>query len=437
MRIIRTTLFVFLVATLLHTALFAQTHPISKFPDAAATDPNALGWMKGFPPPPAKTVKISNYSNYFFPRTRWSFSHWRELYPTKNVFRGTGPVAPIESALINLDELSFKDTIGNELTWRISLDMTYTDGILVLHKGKIVYEKYFGALSFEKPHIAFSVTKSFIGTLAAMYIAEGKLDPAATVSQYVPELQETGFGDATVQQLLDMTTGVQFSEAYGDPRADITRYSDSGSPMTACPGYKGAKTYYEYLTTLKKAGPHGEAFGYKTANTEVLSWILKRVSGQSLADLLSETVWSKIGAEQDAFFAVDTVGTEHTGGGLNTSLRDLARFGEMMRLNGRYNGRQIVPAAAIEDICRGGDKEKFARAKYSAYQGWSYHNMWWITHNEHGAYMALGMHGQNIYIDPKAQMVIVRYASNPIAGSSAINTVTVPAYMAVAKYLLR
>ena len=437
MRILRLALLVFLAATLFQTTALAQAPQVQKIPDAAATDPNTLGWMQGFPPPAGKTIQYADIGFYTFPKTRWSFSHWREFMPTKNVFRGFGPAKPLTGAARDLDAIAFQDMKGNPLTWRKSLDLNYTDGILVLHKGQVVYEKYFGALSPEKPHIAISVTKSFVGTLAAMLAAQGKLDPAAPVIQYLPELKDTAFGDATVRQAMDMTTGVKYSEVYTDPNAEIWEYSRAGSPMTGCPGYKGAKTYYEFLMDLKKEGAHGEVFAYKTVNAEVLAWIVKRVSGKSLSDLLSESVWSKIGAEQDAYFQVDTVGTEQGGGGLNTALRDLARFGEMMRQNGYYNGQQIIPAAAIEDIRRGGSKEQFVKAKYATLPGWSYRNMWWISHNEHGVYMARGIHGQNIYIDPKAEMVIVRYASNPMAGNAANDPVTLPAYMAVAKYLMQ
>ena len=437
MKIFKMVLFVFLTMLFLQTTALAQTPQIPKFLDAAASDPNKLGWMQGFPPAPEKTMWYADSSFYMFPKSRWSFSHWREFVTTKNVFRGFGPAKPLKAALQDLDGLTFKDMMGNSLTWQKSLDLNYTDGILVLHKGKVIYEKYFGALSPEKQHIAFSVTKSFVGTLAAVLMAQGKLDPQAAVIQYIPELKNTAYGDATVRQVMDMTIGVKYSENYADPKAEIWDYSRAGSHLTGCPGYKGPKTYYEFLADLKKEGAHDEVFAYKTVNAEVLAWIVKRISGKSLSDLLSETVWSKIGAEQDAYFQVDTVGTEQGGGGLNTTLRDLARFGEMMRLNGQFNGQQIIPVAAIEDIRQGGNKEKFAKAKYPTLPGWTYRDMWWISHNEHGAYMARGIHGQNIYIDPKAEMVIVRYASNPMAGNAWNDPVTLPAYMAIAKYLMK
>lgn len=393
--------------------------------------------MQGFPPAPDKTIRFDNGSFYRFPAWRWSFSNIRELVPTKNVWRGDGPVVPLPRAERNLDGVPFTGMTGKPMTWGQCLARNYTDGILVMHKGKVVYEKYFGVLEPQKPHQAFSVTKSFVGTLAALLVEEGKFDPAALVTKYIPELKGTAYDDATVRQVMDMTVGVQYSENYADPKAEVYDYARAGGMLPAGPNYQGPKTYYEFLVKLKKEGNHDEAFAYKTVNAEILAWIVKRVSGKSLAALLSDTIWSKMGAEYDAYFWVDSVGTESGGGGLNTALRDLGRFGEMMRLNGYYNGQQIIPAAVVEDIRRGGNKAYFAKVGYATLPGWSYRNMWWVSHNEHGAFMARGIHGQNIYIDPKAEMVIVRYASFPIAGNVANDPFTLPAYMAIAKYLMQ
>ncbi len=164
----------------------------------------------------------------------------------------------------------------------------------------------------------------------------------------------------------------------------------------------------------------------------MLAWILRRASNQSLADLLSEKIWRRIGAEQDAYFMVDRIGTESGGGGLNTVLRDLARFGETMRNDGRAaNGQQAIPKAVVEDIRRGGDPAKFEKAGYALLKGWSYRDMWWVTNNPHGAYMARGIHGQSIYVDPKAEMVIVRYAAHPVAANGANDPLTLPAFQAM------
>ena len=168
----------------------------------------------------------------------------------------------------------------------------------------------------------------------------------------------------------------------------------------------------------------------------MLGWVIARVTGRSVSQLLSERIWRHLGAEQDAYFTVDSIGTPFAGGGLNTGLRDLARFGEMLRNNGRFNGQQILPRAVVDDIRGGGDKAAFAKAGYALLPGWSYRNMWWVTHNPHGAFMARGVHGQRIYVDPKAEMVIVRYASHPVASNSANDPVTIPAFEALGRLLV-
>jgi CubicO group peptidase (beta-lactamase class C family) len=424
-----------MLAAILTISASAQQPP-PQLPEPAKTDPNALGLMQGFPPSAGKTVRFDDGTMWKFPMTRWSFSHMRELVPTAAVRRGLGPPSSLPRAEKNLDAIRFQATSGEEMIFAEALAKTYTDGVLVLHKGRIAYEKYFGAGAADRPHAAMSVTKSFVGTLAAMLVADGKLDPSAPVTQYVPELKDSAYGDATVRQVMDMLIGVKFSENYADPNAETWAYGRAGGLVARGPDYAGPRTFYDFLVGLKKEGEHGQAFGYKTANAEVLAWIVKRAGGKSLADLLSETIWSKLGAEHDAYFAVDGVGTESGGGGLSATLRDLARFGEMMRNDGRLDGRQIVAASAVADIRNGGDKGKFAKANYRTLPGWSYRNMWWVSHNEHGAYMARGIHGQNIYIDPKAELVIVRFGSHPIAANPFTDPIMLPAYAAVAQSLV-
>ena len=427
------------IALLLATGTaLAQTPPPALL-DAEASDPRTLGLMQGFPPPADKTIRIADGSLWKFPQIRWAFSHTRELGPTADVWRGTGTASVLPRAeRADLDAVSFTP-LGKDqpMTWAQSLGANYTDGVIVLHKGKVVYEKYFGALDAHTPHALMSGTKSFVGTLAAMLVQEGKLDPNALVTAYVPEMKDSAYADATVRQVMDMTTSVQYSEKYADPNAEIWLYIAAGGWFPTRPDYKGPRTLYGFLLPLKKEGEHGQAFAYKTPNAELLGWIVQRASGKPLAQLLSESIWQKIGAEEDALFAVDSVGTPTAGGGLAATLRDFARVGEMFRLDGKFNGRQIVPKAVIDDIRKGGDKEHFAKAGYATLPGWSYRNMVWVSHNEHGAYSFRGIHGQALWIDPKAEMVIARFASNPVAANPANDPISLPAYMALAKHLMK
>ena len=405
--------------------------------DAAASDPAKLGWMVGFPPPPDRRIRFDDGSYFRFPAWRWSVSNFRQLMPTVNVSRGFGNPLPFEEKWdADIDALAFTPLGASQpITWEESLLANYTDGILVLHQGSIVYERYFGVLKVNGLHGAMSVTKSFVGTLGAILVAEGLLDPDAKVSKYIPELVDSGFGDATIRQVLDMTTAIQFSEDYSDPKAEVWAHANAGNPLPKPKDYTGPRSYYDFLQTVQKQGTHGDAFGYKTANTDCLGWIIARVSGRSIAELLSEKIWSRMGAEQDAYFSVDSLGTPFAGGGLNLGLRDLARFGELLRNNGRMENSQIIPQAAVDDIRQGGDPEKFKQAGYPLLEGWSYRNMWWITHNAHQAFMARGVHGQRLYIDPTAEMVIARLASHPVAGNAVNDPITIPAFEALGHYL--
>ncbi|WP_421954013.1 serine hydrolase domain-containing protein [Polaromonas sp.] len=406
--------------------------------DAVASDPAKLGWMVGSPPPANRILRFDDGSYFQFPALRWSVSNFRQLMPTMNVSRGLGAPLPLPRAeRDDIDSVSFTPLGGSQpMSWSQSLLANYTDGIVVLHRGRVVYERYFGVLKDDGQHGLMSVSKSLAGTLGAALVAEGKLDADKHVADYVPELSRSAFGSATVRQLLDMTTGIRFSEDYADPKAEVWQHAAAGSPLPKPKGYTGPRSYYDFLQTVKPQGRHGEAFGYKTANTDALGWVIARATGRSVAQLLSERIWQRLGAEQDGYYTVDSIGTPFAGGGMNSGLRDLARFGEMLRNDGVFNGQQILPKAAVDDIRQGGDKGNFAKAGYKLLPGWSYRDMWWVTHNEHGAYMARGVHGQALYIDPKAEMVIARFASNPVASNAANDPTSLPAYHALARYLI-
>ena len=427
-----------LISLAVFPAVQAQTPAAPALPTAEQTDPVKLGWMLGAPPPPDKVVRWADGSFYTFPKFRWTFSHARELIATSNVSRGLAAPSLLPRAERgDLDALTFTPLGKTEtMTWAQAFSANFTDGIVVLHRGRVVYERYAGALTHSGQHSAQSVTKSFFGTIGAMLVAEGKLDASAKVAQYIPELKDSAFGDATVRQVLDMTTSLKYSENYADPNAEIWNHVRAGNVLPRPPGYQGPRSFYDFLKTVQKEGEHGQAFAYKTVNSDVLGWLIRRVSGKSVGENLSERIWSKLGMEQDAYIAIDTEGTEFAGGGLNTGLRDLARFGEMMRNEGRFNGQQVIPKAVIDDIRGGADKEHFAKAGYATLPGGSYRNMWWVLHNLDGAYAARGIHGQAIYIDPKAEMVIAHYASFPMAANGFNDPTSLPAYQALANMLI-
>jgi CubicO group peptidase (beta-lactamase class C family) len=408
--------------------------------DGRASDAKDLGWMQGTPPPAAKRIRFEDDRFMEFPQLRWSLSHMRELMPTAAVWRGEGTPSELGTvpgaAEASIDALSFDDMHGRRHTWAESLQDTYTDGIVVLHRGRRVYERYFGALQPQRQHACFSITKSYAATLAAALIQEGALDERKTVSHYLPEMAGTAYEDATLRQVLDMQIGVAYSELYSDPQAHIWNYARAGGLRPRGSHYAGPENFYEYLRTLRPEGSHGAGFAYKTVNTEVMCWVMTRVAGIGLPELLSQRIWSRIGCEEDGYLSVDSIGVAMGGGGLNASLRDLCRFGELMRCEGAWQGQQVIPAEVVADIRRGADPAKFATAGYTLLPGYSYRNMWWVSHNPLGMFEGRGIHGQRLYIAPKAELVIARFSSHPIATSAANDPITLPAFAALGGLLM-
>ena len=201
---------------------------------AKQSDPQELGLMEGFPPPLEKRIMLPDSNFFSFPKLRWTVCHFRELLPTEQINRGLNPSLPFEYQLDTetINSLSFTPIGSNQtMTWEDSLEANFTDGMLILNKGKIVYEYYDGCLNQTGKHGAMSMTKSLTGLLAEILIAENKLDDTVLVSSIIPELSESAFGNATVRQVMDMTTSLDYSEDYSDPNADIWILFCCSKPM--------------------------------------------------------------------------------------------------------------------------------------------------------------------------------------------------------------
>ncbi len=418
----------------------SQSIPLS----AQESDPRVMGWMQGFPPPPDKIITQPD-SNYFsFPKLRWSVCHLREFLPTEEISRGVAAPAalkypsPAKFAELGqeIDALTFVPMNETEkMSWEESLYANYTDGLLILHQGQVVYERYFGCLEEDGKHAIMSMTKSITGLLGEILVAEGILDDTLLVREVVPEIGSSAFATATVREVMNMTTGVKYSEDYSDPNADIWLYSAAASPLPKPEGYDGPDGYWEYLQQVQPDGEHGEAFHYKTINSDMLGWIISRVTGKSVTDLASERLWRRMGAEMDAYQTVDGKGVPFAGGGVTAGLRDLGRLGQLMLDGGVINGERLFSKEVVAAISEGGDQSKFSG--FPTIENGSYKSQWWVFHNDHGAFAARGVHGQTIYVDPKAQMVLVRLASFPQAQNGFIDPTSLPAYQAVAEFLIK
>jgi CubicO group peptidase (beta-lactamase class C family) len=283
---------------------------------------------------------------------------------------------------------------------------------VVLRRGRIAAEWYGAGMNAFTPHIVFSVSKSICGTLGGILAARRLLDPDDRVTDYVPELAASVYGDCTVRHLLDMAVGISFNEDYVDPKADVVRYRHAAGWDPLPPG-EAPIDLRSFLARQKPDGQkHGSLFHYVSTNTDVLGWVYERACDQPYADIVSDHLWAPMGAERDAYITVDSQDAMRAAGGVCVAPRDLARFGEMMRCRGVANGRQVVPGSWIDDINSQGDPAAWARAEFAdLFPQASYRSQWYRIDRDRNVLLAFGIHGQFIYINPEAEVVIVRMAS--------------------------
>jgi CubicO group peptidase (beta-lactamase class C family) len=260
-------------------------------------------------------------------------------------------------------------------------------------------------------HLSQSVAKSVVGTVAAILNGRGELDFAAPVTDYLPELERTAYRGATVQQVMDMTSGVLFDETYTAPDSHIAKVDRACGWKDLVPGWP--ETMWQLISELTEfEAAHGESFRYRSIETDVIGFILQRISGLMLHDLVSRELWAPMGAEEDAYFTVDRAGYGLADGGFNATLRDYGRFGQLIANGGTAHGRQIVPWRFIEDLPNG-NHANFGRDYRIALPGGAYHNQFWIEEAGKPVVMCRGVFGQLIYIDREADFVAVKLSTWP------------------------
>ena len=395
--------------------------------------------MQGFPPAPEAQVTLANWLTP--PFNRWSFQHVREVVPTAGILRGEGPASVLRRSERALDRIAFASPAGGKTSGEMNIGRmiadTYTDGFLVLHRGRIVAEQYDNHLKPASRHIVFSVSKSITATLAGVLVNSGALDPDSPVTRYIPEVASSAYGDATVRHVLDMSVSVNFVEDYLDKTGDYARYRDSTAwKPPADPN--NLADLRSFLATMKRGDePHGARFHYVSPNSDLLGWILERASGRRYAELMTELLWQPMGAEFDADIAVERKGAARAAGGISAALRDLGRFGEMMRCRGMAGGRQVIPAWWVDDIRTHGDPVAWKKGELAPVLPIArYRSKWYSVANDHEAFCAIGIHGQWIYVDPVADVVIVKVSSQPLAVDEHMDRLCLVGFDAICRSLM-
>ncbi|MGD9619353.1 MAG: serine hydrolase domain-containing protein [Mycolicibacterium sp.] len=380
------------------------------------------------------------------PHIHWAFQHIADFLPTAVISRGRGPVVELPSVPTRLTDLPLNagvapapsghgaapTTVGQVMA------TTATDGWIVTQHGKILAEEYYSGMVPNTSHLLMSVSKSLIGMVVGALHGESMLDVDHPVTAYVPALGKSGYAGATVRNALDMRSGIAFSEDYLDPGAEVRLLEQAiGWAPRTVPNLP--TTMYDYLVTLQQKSVHGGPFEYRSCETDVLGWVCEAASGMRMPELMSQLLWSRIGAQRDAAIGVDSVGTGMFDGGINACLRDLVRFGSIY-LNEGYSltGAAVTPPAWIADTYAGGidSRDAFAASPGdNRMPGGMYRNQVWFPYPSDNVLLCLGIHGQMIYVNKAARVVAAKLSSWPLPQNANFLFATIAAFDAISTYV--
>jgi CubicO group peptidase (beta-lactamase class C family) len=331
------------------------------------------------------------------------------LFYTREVSR-SGPVwrLPTREAPLNF---SYSAGGGTHRADEFA-ERTFTNALLILRHGTIVHEEYRNLTDERTRFISFSMAKSITSMLIGIALADGHIHSLDDkIGQYIPELKASGYGDVSIRDVMRMRSGVAYDERY-----------DFGVKSQAQAVFEEAivqnvKRFADLAPSLKRAEVPGQRFNYSTMDTAVLGWMLERAVKQPIATYMSTKLWEPMGAEADGFWIADGtpgVGRELNGMGYNAAARDYARLGQLMLQKGNLNGQQIVPRDWVDLSTQSTPIEGPSPPGASIALGYGY--QWWTLHGT-GAYVALGLQGQFIYVDPATETVVVKLSYFPPGAS--------------------
>jgi CubicO group peptidase (beta-lactamase class C family) len=381
-------------------------------------------------------ISLSNWLSA--PYSHWAFQHVDDFVPTAVISRGTGPVAPLPAANAPIAQIPVTGSDGAATTVGAVMTSTATDGWAIAHCGSMVAEEYFNGLETQTRHLLFSVSKSLVAAVVGALHGAGAIELDAHVTKYVPALADCGYAGATVRHLLDMRSGIAFSDDYLHPTAEI-HLLDEAVGWAPRSGPDVPRTQRDFLLTLRQKSVHGGPFEYRSCETDVLGWICEVAGGQRMPKLMSELLWSRIGAQGDATIGVDSVGTGFFDGGISACLTDMIRFGTLFLHDGvSLTGQQVVPAAWIADTLNGGPDSRQAFAASSGNNhmpGGMYRNQVWFPYPGNNVVLCQGMCGQMIYVNRTAEVVGAKLSTQPDTGDPQMLLDTLRAFDAVASEL--
>ena len=339
------------------------------------------------------------------------FNRVYELFPTSNLAPSNNPSSFEIESMIELPNSFVYESRSVDVNEY--LDRTDVSALLILKDGKIRYENYWLTGGREVKWISMSVGKSFVSALIGIALDQGHIksiqDP---VTIYVPQLKDSAYDGVSIKDILQMSSGASWNEDYGDPNSDINR----SVRIFALGG-----SLDEFAASLTNENEPGTFNRYNSTDTQVLGMLLREATGTSVTEFMQKMLWDPIGAEDNAYWLLDSENMEVAYGGLNATARDYAKLGELYRLRGRMNNKQIIPEKWVDESVRPDAPHLMPGENPMSDYPLGYGYQWWIP-DESGDYMAIGVYNQFIYVSPKNNSVVVQLAANKIYGVDAIDT---------------
>jgi CubicO group peptidase (beta-lactamase class C family) len=343
------------------------------------------------------------------PYNRFSFHHVCEFIPTADVPSEHRPAAFTP----NLIDAAWLASELDESDLSKTLEASSTDAFVVVRQNELIFEWRASHYQSAQPHILFSVSKSVTGLLVGILESQGLIDPAAAVADYLPEAKDAGYGHCTIQQVLDMQAEIVFIEDYHDQTGAFARYRSATGWNPPSTSVAEAEGLAEFLLSLKGTGsPHGQVFRYLSPNSDLLGIIAERATNHRFADLLSTHIWQPLGCANNAYITVDHKGAARSAGGLCVHPLDLALLGSAIGQAAAGEDHPVIPRNWINDTLSNGNINAWRSGEFANFlPDGNYRNQWYLNNAGSPTILAIGIHGQWLYIEPKSQTVIVKFSS--------------------------
>ena len=372
-------------------------------PAVAAPDEQQLGKSAGYP--------AGTRANWFFEeRVRvGSFSHLDTLLPHNTLAKSASPLAlPVAAATL---QLQYRFENQNHAIADF-LDHQRITGLLIIKDGSVLLERYQYDRTSAHRLVSHSMAKSIVSLAVGLALADKKIASLDDkIARYVPSLAGVPYGEASIRQILRMSSGVQFNEVY-DGKDDLSKFVTLRNTQGTIAALRAF--------TLRDAEP-GTRFHYATSETVVLAALIREVTGTSLSAYLTQRLWQPMGAEADATWVKSPDGLENGGGSFNAVLRDYGRLGMLLANDGAAGGQQIIPQDyLVEATDWRRQPAAFAPRKATPYFGYGY--QFWLYPGDKRRFALLGVYGQSIFVDPqlKLVMVITAVAKNASVGKESL-----------------